>query len=114
MAVLYGVRRDVAFTSIPAAGFTDEIYCEDLQVAWGMRGRITARQVLDRAKLVVAALLPERDYAGALDPLDKPLLLNSGTDWCSSIVAGDGARFAPLQQLRRSVSPRQLAAPGRH
>jgi hypothetical protein len=114
MAVLYSVRRDVAFTSIPATGFTDEIYCEDLQVAWGMRGRITARQVLDRAKLVVAALLPERDYAGALDPLDKPLLLNSGTDWCSSIVAGDGARFAPLQQLRRSVSPRQLAAPGWH
>jgi hypothetical protein len=114
MAVLYGVRRDVAFTSIPASGFTDEIYCEDLQVAWGMRGRITARQVLARAKLVVATLLPERDYAGALDPLDKPLLLNSGTDWCSSIVAGDGARFAPYQQLRRSVSPRQLAAPGLH
>ena len=114
MALLYGVRRDVAFTTFPSSGYTDQIYCEDLQLGWGMRGRVAAPQVRERAALVLAALLPEKSYATDLGTLAKPVLLDTGSDWCESILVGGGASFAPLQRNLRTVSPRQWHAPDMH
>ena len=108
MEILYGVQRDVAFTSVP--GPADEGFCDSYRVGWGMRGRIASSKILPRAKFVVAALLPERNYAPQLDKLKKPSLLNTSKDWCDSVQLNGNPNFAPYVQLRKAMPPRDKHA----
>ena len=105
MEILYGVQRDVAFTSIPS-NTVDESYCDSFRVGWGMRGRIAASKVLPRAKLVVAELLPEKKYAQQLDELPKPSLLDTNKDWCNSVELNGNPAFAPYSNSRQAMPPR--------
>lgn len=36
MEILYGVQRDVEFTSAPDSSFGRDILCDDFVVGWGM------------------------------------------------------------------------------
>jgi len=103
MQLLFGVRRDVAFTSIPT-GNTDD--CGDYRVGWGMRGRIAVRQVMERAKLVLAEILPERSYAQQISQVMKPALMDTTGDWCDNLVLDGNTSLVPLRAAQKSMAPR--------
>ena len=93
MALHYGYQRDVAFTTRPPDGVT-ELYCEDFQVQYGMRGRIGNATVIGRAQRVVAKLIPERNYIDQLSQLPAPRQLSDQRNWCDSINLDGAARSA--------------------
>lgn len=109
MEILYGIRRDVAFTTVPAAA-EDEAFCDSYRVGWGMRGRIAASHILPRAELVVAALLPERNYSQQLGQLQQPALLSTSTDWCDSVELNGSPGATTYSVLRRPMPPRNKYA----
>lgn len=98
MAILYGVQRDIAFTTVPADNVTNPP-CSAYRVGWGMRGRITAPQVLPGAMFAVDALLPGKNYSAQLDQLPEPILMDTSTDWCDSIYLTDAPRSQSIRPL---------------
>lgn len=107
MYLLYGVRRDVAFTTVPGSNAADRS-CNAYRIGWGMRGRITAENVLPGAKFVVEKLLPGRAYATQLDRLPKPDLLTTGMDWCNGINLSSNPRS------QSAIAPQTFQAQLRH
>jgi hypothetical protein len=98
MAIHYGIRRDVAFTTLPDEDIVEPA-CSDYRVGWGMRGRIATPQLEDRVRQVLGELLPERDYSFELANLPVPLLMDTSRDWCENRVLGEEAQaLLPLQR----------------
>jgi hypothetical protein len=107
MQLLFGVQRDVAFTSNPIGS---DYSCADYRVGWGMRGRIGVRQVMERAKPVLSAILPERSYAQQISQAKKPALMDTTRDWCENLVLDGNTSLAPLRSAQRTMPPRNRAS----
>lgn len=83
MKYLFNIDRDVAYSNRPSV---DEIYCEDLFVAWGERGRVGSTDVKERAQLVVEAIYPGRDFSLFFQDLAAPTAMRRGEDWCENLA----------------------------
>lgn len=80
---LFEVERDVVFTTAPE---TENSNCEDYQVAWGARMRVSTTQVSTRAEFVVNEILPELDAQSVVAALPQTREMPDGLDWCNSIL----------------------------
>lgn len=89
MYVHYGLDRDVAFTTVPAEDDVD-ISCADYVVAWGVRNRIGAPQVIPRLQQTLDEILPDRDFSAEIADLPAPKEMNIGLDWCDNLDLGVG------------------------
>jgi len=111
MAIHFDIRRDVAFGPVPADD-RDPLACSSYKVAWGMHGRIGAPQLRQRIDLVLAQLLPERDYRSELNALPAPVAMNPQRDWCENLATGGAANgnAALRTSIPRAWNP--LSPPG--
>lgn len=95
----FGVSRDVAYLTRPldeaAAG------CDDYAVAWGMRSRIAADGIKQRALQVAQQIMPSRQWQVFFDELSPAQFLSFGSGWCQSLVVGNDAAAAAEPAHRR-------------
>lgn len=75
----YDLDREIAFTTFTGS---DPAYCGNYSIGWGQKGRLGDVFVKERARFVLARLLPEIDLNVFIDALDTPLQSTVGTDWC--------------------------------
>lgn len=80
MKMHFSADRDLAYVSNPAQPSS----CDSYVIGWGMRNRISADQVQDRAQWVTEQLLPSRDHETFFQGLPAPRLLPVGAGWCES------------------------------
>jgi hypothetical protein len=95
----FDVDRDIAFTDRPLVA---DPVCDDYRVQWGVRNRLGAAGVKDRAELVVANLLPGSDLAAFFAAFPLPITMAENQGWCRNLALG-----SPTSQ---SLSPNALAA----
>jgi hypothetical protein len=76
----FNLDRDVGFVNA-----TNSPYCNDYILGWGMRNRLGVEKVKQRARWVVAQLLPaESNYDEWFDSLPEARALPTGVGWCDS------------------------------
>jgi hypothetical protein len=100
MQLHFDVQRDVGFTSVPGAAIADP-QCDDYIVGWGVRSRVSEPQIEDRLLLIVANLLPERNYGAKVAAFPAALQMVSGKDWCESLglsADAEGLQRVPLSR----------------
>ncbi len=82
MKFLFDIDRDIAYTARP-----DEVAaCSDFIVAWGMRGRLGDSVVKDRARFVVEAIYPGRDFSLFFQGLPAPTMMRPDESWCENLA----------------------------
>ncbi|MCR6650693.1 MAG: hypothetical protein NVV73_03945 [Cellvibrionaceae bacterium] len=109
MKAYFDMDRDVGFTSAPNSPF-----CEDYILGWGMRNRLGAEQVKERAEWVVAQLLPNEDYTWLFESLPEPQLLQTNVSWCDSepSLSNSAEKTFAAPGKGRLINPRNLQHSG--
>ncbi len=100
MNYLFGIDRDIAFTSAPG----EEDTCDQYIVKWGVRNRIGNSNVKARAQFVLNQLLPNLDLTMYFQDLPPPTDLRKEVDWCVSI----NLEGTPIALQKRSISSKQI------
>lgn len=75
----FNYDREIAFTAFIG---TDPGFCGHYNIRWGQKGRIGDAAVKERARFILARLLPEADLDDFIDDLESPIQSIVGTDWC--------------------------------
>lgn len=85
MKYYFDVDREVAYLNAPINSAMAG--CDEFKIAWGMRSRISLRQIASRAEFVVRKILPHKNWTTFFNGLPAAQLLSPGHGWCSSIAS---------------------------
>lgn len=85
--------REISFTAFIGS---DTSYCGHYSIRWGQKGRIGDSVVKERARFVLARLLPEADLNAFIDAMEMPIQSIVGTDWCEPFRVAEALTEKPL------------------
>jgi hypothetical protein len=83
MKYLFDIDRDVAYADRPASA---DYSCDELIVAWGMRGRIGGNEIKPRAQFVLERVYLAYDFSLFFQDLALPKMMRVDESWCDNLA----------------------------
>lgn len=78
----FNADRDMAI--LPQ--FQGDFNCDNAQVKWGQRGRLSDADVIERSKFVTDVILPTQDLSGFYAGLPSSVYFNFDHNWCEPSI----------------------------
>jgi len=102
----FNADRDLVFVD-----YYDTFSCEDALVRWGQRGRLGDSAVIERAKFIVAEILPEVDLTAFFANQPTPLAIPTDISYCTTNYSTQNAGKMQLNSAamqKRMLNHREI------